>query len=618
MFERALAERDPARRKRGGVYYTPPWLARVLVDQSLGHWLAAGRAELGERDGPHRAAALRRYAARVEALTVLDPACGGGALLAEALRVLVDERRWIADELARATGCPPAFDRARTLAAILSANIYGLDIDVDAVDITRLALWLDAETRAEPPSAFVAHIACADALAGLPPGWPPGFDCIVANPPYVRRQALEAGGVDLYVRFIARGLELLEGEGVMGYIAPSVWLRAAYGRALRERVCETRRLDRWIDFGSHQLFAGATTYTAIQLFAGAAVERIRYLDGSRGPSELEPIDWDQASEIPYAAVPGGAPWVLASAPERALLDRLASTSASLAEVSAQIAVGVQTSADAVFHLVRLGPGRYRKRRGGAEVIEIEDELMRPLLVGGAVARYEAPRAEVYILFPYALAHGRARVLSPAELGREFPRAWAYLGSCEPELRARERGRFDDPRWYRFGRSQNIARQERAKLCVAQTVPHLRVCFDRAGGHVLHNVRVNGVLVDSPETGWFVLGVLNGPVCDYVFRRVAKPKAGGFFEANKQYIAGLPIPRTTAAQRGEVATWAEQLQARWTERRELIAAGHGPQQLAALDAEIATRERALDERLYALHDLPAALVDAIERDRVFRP
>ena len=105
--------------------------------------------------------------------------------------------------------------------------------------------------------------------------------------------------------------------------------------------------------------------------------------------------------------------------------------------------------------------------------------------------------------------------------------------------------------------------------MAQTVPEMRVCADIDGTKYLNNVRVNGILAADARHQTFLLGVLNGPVADFVFRRIAKPKQGGWYEANRQFIAPLPVPNVLAESRAAIATRAHRLQERWTIRRELL-------------------------------------------------
>ena len=133
-----------------------------------------------------------------------------------------------------------------------------------------------------------------------------------------------------------------------------------------------------------------------------------------------------------------------------------------------------------------------------------------------------------------------------------------------ELRRRENSGFDDSDWYRFGRNQNLDKQKIPKLIVAGTVPRLRITIDPNGEYYLNNVRVNGVIPRDSEDLWFLFAVLNGAVADFVFRRIAKPKNNGYFEANRQYIAPLPIPRGTPEQKRQIAQAGRRLQALHTQ------------------------------------------------------
>ncbi len=177
------------------------------------------------------------------------------------------------------------------------------------------------------------------------------------------------------------------------------------------------------------------------------------------------------------------------------------------------------------------------------------------------------------------AQRRERCADPrAELRSRFPAAHRYLGTYETALRAREQSKaadgtvlespFNDDDWYRFGRNQNLDKQDAAKLIVAQTVPEMRVCADMDGAFSLNNVRVNGILSAPGGDLAYLMGALNGALADFVFRRIGKPKQGGWFEANKQFIAPLPIPDASPDDRAEVARRARDLQDRWTSRRDL--------------------------------------------------
>jgi hypothetical protein len=644
------------KRKRDGVYYTPEVITHYIVQETLGARLneikgVAGligvRPVTDEDAEAHRAhaadkrrtpvshvteylKALSKYEAAIPRVRVVDPACGSGAFLIQAFGRLLDEYRWLAAERARIAGPGQIdiFDQDAAMKAVLRNNLYGVDLNPESVEITRLALWLRTSLPGRELSDLDHTIRCGNSLVGpdfwekhtrdlfsedasdrinafdwqtafpevLGPDVPAderGFDCVIGNPPYVKLQhfrkiqsevaeyltgrhpdgrprfeSAQTGNFDLYLPFIERGISLLRPDGRMGYIAQNAWTVAQYGRALRNRLLETRRLERWLDFRGYQIFAEATTYTAIQFFRGRPMSAVQLRHAPDG--ELGGIDWESvADSIPYAELPRDEAWVLQPGPERRLLARLGTTCQTLGEVADGIFVGIQTSADAVYHLERVSSGRYLLRYGNLapEEVAIEDGLMRPLVSGPEAKRYEIPHTTTYLLFPYTVREGVVRLLSIADLEAQYPLGLRYLRRFEQTLRAREGGKFDDESWHRFGRNQNIDKQELPKLGVAQTVPEMRVFFDAGGECYLNNVRVNGILPPDSEVGWYLLGVLNSPVCDFVFRRTAKVIEVGKYEANKQFIAPLPIPHATVEQRQSVAARAQRLQRQRTRLRD---------------------------------------------------
>lgn len=127
----------------------------------------------------------------------------------------------------------------------------------------------------------------------------------------------------------------------------------------------------------------------------------------------------------------------------------------------------------------------------------------------------------------------------------------------------------DDQWWAYNYPKNLDKQEIEKLIVAQTVPSLRLCNDSTAQHYLNNVRVNGIVPAYGVSAWYLLGVMNGRVCDFVFRRIAKPKDGGWFEANKQFIVPLPIPMGDDETMQAVANRAQRLQALHTQQRNTL-------------------------------------------------
>ena len=289
---------------------------------------------------------------------------------------------------------------------------------------------------------------------------------MLGNPPYVKLQNLmkvdpdvvaylaaargddtyqsaRTGNFDLYLPFIEKGLRLLAPGGRMAYIAPSLWAVNQYGEGLRSLVRRGRHLDRWLDFKSHQIFEDVITYTALQFYTRAPGETVRIAAAPGG--EMADIDWsDPELAVPYNAIPETGEWLIATGAERALIERLARDCVRLDDPSLTTAIfqGLITSADHIYHLQRLGTGRYKcTPKGNGTVpyeVEIEDTMMKPLVSGPEAKRYEEPETDTYLLFPYERDARRIMRLIPAdEMALRFPRAWAHLRRWEQELRRRE-------------------------------------------------------------------------------------------------------------------------------------------------------------------------------------
>jgi methylase of polypeptide subunit release factors len=635
------------KRKTDGVYYTPEWVTAYIVEETLGLRIKELRGQLPPRPETEQVEAdhtktgkfknkgcpsacyfkaFDTYEQKLGELKILDPACGSGAFLIQALKRLVSEYEWIATERSYVSYTfkqTVLFDMARTYREILAKNLYGVDVNAESVEITKLALWLHTAMPGKPLSTLDNHIVCGNSLVDhdieqtigpisdeqrkrinpfnyrsvfsqvFDTG---GFDVIIGNPPYIKLQNMrqiqqeateywsaakaadgtpkfhsaQTGNYDIYVLFIEQGVKLLTTQGRMGYIAPSVWAVNEYGEGLRGYLASTGNFDRWVDFNDFQIFDEAITYTALQFFSGKATDGIRAFFAPRGNEDISSLDWNEISPLPHSSLPQGTAWEFMPEADRLLIEKLRGRCKTLEQSSQNIMVGIQTSADSIYHLQRISPGKYRSFADKLNPIEveIEDALMRPLVSGPEAKRYQSPRTDTWLLFPYDLSGEKPALRSAESMQLLFPKGWSYLCLHEKILRGRENGKMDRDSWFGYVYPKNLDKQECEKLIVAQTVPSMRVCFDHASEFYLNNVRVNGILPKGGN-GWFLLGILNSPVADYVFRRTAKVKEGGFFEANKQFIAPIPIPDASPRQEQQVGQMATQIQGLHTAYRDKL-------------------------------------------------
>jgi hypothetical protein len=645
-----------SKRKTDGVYYTPEWVVNMIVEQTVGARLEDIKAELGFSSLPpldeaaiaeyraqqadrRRAAPvagkwlkfLGDYRFRLDHLRIVDPACGSGAFLIQALNRLIEEYRWLVAEKERIEGARGLFDQDAIIRSILAHNIYGVDINPESVEITKLALWLHTAAPGKPLCALDENIRCGNSLVGPDfadfynqrhdtlfaaadpnererinafdwnAAFPEvfshgGFDCVIGNPPYIKLQhfrraqedtaaylvdaknpdgtplyaSTQSGNFDMYLPFIEKGIRLLKPEGRMGYIAPNVWMVNEYGKPLRHLVRQSRSLDRWLDFKSHQIFDEAITYTALQFFRGSACEALTCAFAPDGNAAA--VVWENADRIPYEELPKEDAWTLAPKAEMALVRKLASSFGSMETSCTGIFVGIQTSMNDLFHLEEVAPGKFRNLiMPESEYVELESDLVHPLVKGPGAKRYCWESGNMRILIPYATNGNRAVLIPEAELKNQYPKTWSYFCRYESQLRERENGKMDlATGWWAYNYPKNIEKQLKPRLLIAGTAPELRVSSDFDGQVVQDDRRVFAISVDDQAELGFLLALLNSNVCGYVFKRIARPKSGGFFDIEKQFIAPLPIPDATPEQRADIGHRARELQELHTLRRDTIA------------------------------------------------
>ncbi len=233
---RLLGEAPPTakqgKRKQDGIFYTPDYITRYIVGQGVEAGLnalpdlaEADRATIGvnqqtkrllapSRNVQKHLAAWEAYGQRLRGIRVLDPACGSGAFLNEAFGYLLREGGVVNDALAELrAGQRELFDLDRH---ILEHNLYGVDLNPESVQITRLSLWLQTANPGRPLTSLDHSIRCGNSLIADPAvagdrafDWPTafpevleagGFDVVVGNPPYAKIATTQLSSASKVIR----------------------------------------------------------------------------------------------------------------------------------------------------------------------------------------------------------------------------------------------------------------------------------------------------------------------------------------------------------------------------------------------------------------------------------
>ena len=594
----AKVEEKPEVRKAGGVYYTPAYIVEYIVQQTLGRQIE-GRspAELaGTKDQPP--------------LRVLDMACGSGSFLLGAYRCLLDYcLNWYIEHK------PETFDKAvykdphthlwrltiEEKKRILTAHIFGVDIDHQAVEVSKLSLLLkvleneNAETVGQQMQMFQEralpnlsdNIKCGNSLIGPgyftgnliqdpdemrrvnPFDWKQGFpnatevggfDCIIGNPPYIRihnlvdyypgevrfiqnnYQTAKFGKVDIYVAFLERGIALLASSGRLGFIVPNKFMQADYRIGLRKLLVEKRALTELVDFGNAQVFESATTYTCLIFVAGSPQEDFQ---GKFNRPQQPPITFlrDARFEKRRISAFGVMPWQSASSLETDILAKLERTGSPLSDLIQFAITGVKTGANNVFvfELTDTLAKTVRLMQEETETeVELEADFLVPYLKAESLKRYWIGRSSRRLLYPYQLTGGKTQLVSETQL-KKSPKTWKYLLDHKPVLEARQKGKLKGPSWYGLSFSSALQMFSVTKIVTPTLSPQNSFALDVSGYLFPQGAGGGCGMVPKPEhSAQYLLGLLNSRLLTFYFQRISSPFQGGWFAYEPRYLSRIPV------------------------------------------------------------------------------
>jgi hypothetical protein len=463
---RAVVDEKPEVRKAGGVYYTPTYIVRYIVEQTVGP-LVAGKSPK-----------------QIEHLTILDPACGSGSFLLGAFDYLLDWHlsyylahdpaawakkkqppiyetnpnagyRSLPSEVERlvpktlpsaaSASSAPARNWQLTTAErkrILVAHLYGVDIDAQAVEVTKLSLLLkvlEGEARELRGRQLDFHrvlpdlghnIKCGNSLIGsdfyaqpnLPAfddearlklnafDWPHefqpimdrgGFDAVIGNPPYRMLQPHNTNEaelayfrhhfvsaefkIELFHLFLQRGSALIRPGGQLGVIVPTTLLNNVYAEKLRRHLLSTCAVNS-VSVSPHRVFKDADVHTSVIVIRNEPNTSARKANLIATTTELtqafatSPGSFSATRQDRFDVLPGAVWNVLLSEKNAPLIEKLRTKFVSLESV-AKINRGLITGDRTKFF---------------SNKAETPKHL--PILAGADVTRYSAKPPSEFVLF----------------------------------------------------------------------------------------------------------------------------------------------------------------------------------------------------------------------------
>jgi len=599
--KRVKYELKPEVRKAGGIFYTPEYIVDYIVKNTVGRFLAKKKPK------------------EIKGLRILDPACGSGSFLIRAYRelevyyqrlkkedwekrqkvlakVYEEQAQFSFDEGSVETRWElNVFDKRK----VVLNHLFGVDLDEQAVEVSRLSLMLKMLEGAHgiiPGRAVLPtlghNIQCGNSLISgdvvklqsffkedwiktNPFDWEirfrkivkeeDGFDIILGNPPYVRIQTLPKGQVgffnknyisatgnyDIYTLFLERGLQLLKPGGILGFILPHKFFQAAYGQGLRKLIAEKNALMEVVNFRDNQIFERSSTYTCLLFLQKGRDRSFKYSEVAKledpgkqlqiiGEHEEYQDDQMRVGRIPKKQVTE-TPWSFSFGEEAALIEKVKARGLLLGKVTERIFQGLKTSADGIY-ILDVIERKSKTMKAFSKTLQkevtLETELLKPLIKGGQMRRYLIEEPEKVLLFPYQ----DAKLISKRELQELHPRCWEYLLSNRRYLEDREGGIMKGDNWYAYGRNQALDVVPLPKIITPDLASSASYCYDPEGTYYFTGGAAGGygILPKESINANYLLGLLNSRLLDWFHHQASTRFRGGYFSYESRFIKNLPI------------------------------------------------------------------------------
>ncbi|MDO9001597.1 MAG: Eco57I restriction-modification methylase domain-containing protein [Bacteroidota bacterium] len=399
------------------------------------------------------------------------------------------------------------------------------------------------------------------------------FDVIVGNPPYMKSEDMKNitplelplyksnytaayKQFDKYFLFIQQGINLLNTDGILGYIVPSKFTKVGAGKNLRELLANEEYLNSIISFGSNQVFAAKTTYTSILILTKKKQKEFSYTEvkslkewkiRDNTHIEFDTIESKKLSSDLWFLIP---PYL------KNAYNSILSQSETLENIVGKknINNGIQTSANDVFVIkpTKIDDNFIYFEKNNVS-LKIEKMATKPYYETvrkkgeDKLNTYRTLKPNSYVIYPYQVVKGKAEFIEEKRFKANYPLAYEYLANNKPRLAERDLKPVPktENEWYRYGRSQYLELgeiNEKIIIGVMSSGEKYPIDFSKtlhtAGG----TAGYCSIFLSpkNPYSIYYIQAILNSRYVEWIIHLRGEVFRGGYIARGTKVLNNLPI------------------------------------------------------------------------------
>ena len=570
-------DKKKSKRKKDGVFYTPEYITRYIVQNTLGKLCEDKKEELNITEtipviASETKQSIKNKLPRAQALAItqykqnlisyrewltnlkiLDPACGSGAFLNQALEFLIREHTVTRDMLLPFGDLTIGYEIETS---ILEHNLYGVDINEDAVEIARLSLWLRTAHRGRTLTNLSGKIVCANSLLAMP--FDEGsFDVVIGNPPYVRVQGLKSnyedeaklyeakyksatGKYDIYALFLEMSFGMLKPTGKLSYILPHKFLISDFGSGIRGFLAENRAVENLLHFGSEMVFEDASTYTCI-ITLSHNNEKL-YFKSIKPQDIFNEFVYDS---ITYEKLENDK-WNLSNNDISKVLTKINQQPLKVKDIFKGVFQGIVSGDNKAFYLSNCYEKDdfiFGKNELIEEEVKIEKELVKKILNGKTIKRYGTDYNNEYIIYTYKILNKKTQIIDEEILKLNYPHTYSFLLKIYDRLSTRGSKNMNYPSWYSLWNFRNINNQSIKKILTPDVCFKSTMWLDESAEYFYNDTAYALVLNDDIKEDYkFFLTILNSSLMWFYLLNTSAELRGGYFRFKTKFIEPFSLPK----------------------------------------------------------------------------